>query len=62
MLKFILVMILLSMIAGFIYGTYTRKQKEKVAAEAAFRRKVEAEEREKKRIEEKEAREKEKKI
>lgn len=58
MLKFILVMIFLSMIAGFIYGTYTRKQKEKVAAEAAFRRKVEAEEREKKRIEEKEAREK----
>lgn len=58
MLKFVFIMLLLSMAVGFIYGTYTRKQKEKAAAEEAFRKKAEYEERERKRKEENEAREK----
>ena len=56
MLKFVFIMLLLSMAAGFIYGTYNRKQKEKAAAEEAFRRKVEVEERLRKSKEEKEER------
>lgn len=58
MLKFVFIMLLLSMAAGFIYGTYNRKQKEKAAAEEAFRKKMEYEERERKRKEENEARKK----
>ena len=58
MLKFVFIMLLLSMAAGFIYGTYTKKQKEKAAAEEAFRKKVEFEERERKIKEEQEARKK----
>lgn len=56
MLKAFFVIVILSLAAGLIYGTYNRKQKEKTAAEEAFRRKVEVEERLRKNKEEKEKR------
>lgn len=56
MFKMILFVIIFGAVVGGVYGIYTRKQKEKAAAEEAFRRKVEVEERLRKNKEEKEKR------
>ena len=56
MFKMMLFAIIFGAVVGGVYGIYTRKQKEKAAAEEAFRRKVEVEERLRKSKEEKEER------
>lgn len=43
MLKVFFILIVLSAVAGLVYGTYNRKQKEKAAAEEAFRKKQQLE-------------------
>ena len=58
MLKMMLFALIFGAVVGGVYGIYTRKQKEKAAAEEAFRKKVAFEERERKIKEEKETREK----
>lgn len=56
MFKMMLFVIIFGAVVGSVYGIYTRKQKEKAAAEEAFRRKVEVEERLRKNKAEKEER------
>ena len=43
MLKVVIIMLLLSMVAGYIYGTHQRKEKERAAAEEALRKKQQLE-------------------